>query len=115
MLNQDINNNDDDKEVLLNEEETNEETTTEGIVTKKSGFFPRLIAAFIDQTISIGLAVGLLYLFDAIIRLKFIGYFVSDRTSVFFIIYVIVNVLYPSITESTKLNGTFGKWLLKIK
>lgn len=123
MLNKDIENNDDDKELTIDQEMTDEEvdmeTTVEKVegvvegVQKKAGFFPRLIAGFIDQTLLIALALGLLFLFDAILRL--IGYYVVDRASIFFIIYVIVNVIYPSITESTKLDGTLGKWLLKIK
>lgn len=66
----------------------------------------------LDQTILIGLSFALLYLFE--LALKPFGLMVVDRPSIYFIIFVITNIFYGPITESTKLKNTLGKAILKI-
>lgn len=90
-----------------------EETKVEVQVgEKKKGILIRLIASMIDQTVAIGVSVGLLFLFDGILRL--FGLFVAQRQPIFFIIFVIVNVIYSPIMESTKVKATLGRKLLKL-
>ncbi|SHI47617.1 RDD family protein [Clostridium cavendishii DSM 21758] len=105
------------KELLNNQEEVKKETKEEvkeevKISTEKKGILLRLIASIIDQTIAIGLSVALLFVFNAI--LKIFGYEVAQRQPVFFIIFVIVNVIYSPIMESTKVKATLGRKLLKL-
>ncbi|WP_346940577.1 RDD family protein [uncultured Clostridium sp.] len=78
----------------------------------KSGFLAKLGASIIDQGISLLASFVLLYLFNLI--LMPFGYKVGDKVSVFLVIYVIVNILYGIIMESTKLRRTIGKAILKL-
>ena len=83
---------------------------------KKQGilgrFFQNLISPLIDQTISLGISVAILFLFDA--SLKPFGYHVAEGKMVgmFFFIYIGINVLYPSIMKTTKLRATVGEIVL---
>lgn len=104
-----------DRDLEKNNDFTQEENIIEDKkdnTNKKVDFFPRLIAAFVDQAIALAISIGLLFAFDGILRL--IGFFIADRPTMFFIIYVAVNVLYSPILESTKLRATVGKYLLRI-
>ncbi|WP_300386482.1 hypothetical protein [Clostridium sp.] len=80
-------------------------------VEVKPGFLKKLLSGIIDQILSIAGSLLLLVLFDAIIRL--IGYQVADREPMFLIMYIITNVVYRPILESTKLKETIGKKLIK--
>lgn len=113
------------KEVLENKEVVTEERIDEekrGLVEgfedakveKKSGFLgflKRLLSGIIDQILSIAISLVLLVIFDAIIKL--IGFQVSDRESMFLIMYIVTNVLYRPILETTKLKETIGRKLIK--
>lgn len=104
-----------DRDLEKNNDFTQEENIIEDKkdnTNKKVDFFPRLIAAFVDQAVALAISIGLLFAFDGILRL--IGFFIADRPTMFFIIYVAVNVLYSPILESTKLRATLGKYLLRI-
>lgn len=98
-------------EDIMNKDENNEEVE-KAPKSKLASFFARLIAMVLDQTILIGLSFALLYLFE--LALKPVGLMVVDRPSIYFIIFVISNIFYGPITESTKLKNTVGKSILKI-
>ncbi len=101
------------KELLKDcKEEKNNEEVERAPKSKLASFFPRVIAMVLDQTILIGLSFALLYLFE--LALKPFGLMVVDRPSIYFIIFVITNIFYGPITESTKLKNTLGKAILKI-
>ncbi|MCR1951851.1 RDD family protein [Clostridium sp. DSM 100503] len=100
MANNEIINN----EEVNNEEVNNEEVKEDGKAVK---FIKRLLAATIDQIVAIALALLLLLVFDFL--LKFAGFYIAQRQPMFLIIYVITNILYSTICESTKLGRTIGK------
>lgn len=111
--NEDINNNEnkDDKIVggieednSIEENDTDKEIKEDGKAVK---FIKRLLAATIDQIVVIAIALLLLLVFDFI--LKLIGFYIAERQPMFLIIYVITNILYSTICESTNLGRTIGK------
>lgn len=70
-------------------------------------FLKRILASVADQIIAVALSLVSIVLFDLILRL--FGLYIADRQPIFLIIYVIVNILYSPICESTKLGKTIGK------
>lgn len=78
--------------------------------TKKVGFINRVIQGVIDQILNILVALLILLAVDGILHLM--GLYIAQRISMFFIIYVITNILYEPILEKTKLKTTVGKRLL---
>lgn len=78
-------------------------------------FFQNLGALIIDQCLIGVVSLGALYLFNFIIKLDFIGYQVNDRVSVYLIIYIALNLLYPAIIEQTKFGATLGKKVCGLK
>lgn len=74
-------------------------------------FLKKLLSSVADQIITIGLSLVGIVLFDFI--LKLFGLYIAERQPMFLIIYVIVNILYSPICESTKLNKTIGKKVIK--
>lgn len=111
--NEDINNNEnkDDKIVGTIEEDNSIEENDSDKEIKEDGkavkFIKRLLAATIDQIVVIAIALLLLLVFDFI--LKLIGFYIAERQPMFLIIYVITNILYSTICESTNLGRTIGK------
>jgi len=94
------------------DEENKEEIQVEVVEKKKCGCGSKLGANIIDQAICLGVSFVLLYAFNIII--KFFGYRVADKIAVFLVIYVLFNVLYGVILESTKLRKTIGKSIFKL-
>jgi uncharacterized RDD family membrane protein YckC len=78
----------------------------------KGTFWPNLVASVIDQIISVGISLLILFLMGII--LKIIGFKIVDRAAMMFFIYLVVNILYTPIMEGTKLRRTFGRYILKI-
>ena len=74
-------------------------------------FVKRVLASVIDQIIVIARALLLLVIFD--FALRAVGFYVSERQPIFFIIYVLVNIVYEAICSSTKLKKTIGKKTIK--
>lgn len=70
-------------------------------------FLKRLLSSIMDQIIVVAMSLLAIVLFDLI--LKVFGFYVAERQPIFLIIYVIVNILYYPICESTKLKNTIGK------
>ena len=91
-------------EELLTVEEVHEDSKEDSKIVK---FLKRILASVADQIIAIALSLASIVLFDLILRL--FGLYIADRQPIFLIIYVIVNILYSPICESTKLNKTIGK------
>lgn len=101
-----INNEELNKDIEVTEEDNaiNEEVKEDGKAVK---FIKRLLAATIDQIVAIAFALLLLLIFDFL--LKFVGFYIAQRQPMFLVIYVITNILYSTICESTKLGRTIGK------
>ena len=93
-------------------ENSNEEILKE-VEVKKEGnftkFLKRTFIAIIDQVMSVAIALILLLAFDSLIG--FAGYYITDREQMFFIFYIIVNVLYRPVLISSKLGKTIGEKL----
>lgn len=81
----------------------NKEKVEEG---KTLIFLKRLLAGIIDQVIAIAIAIILFLLFNAV--LKVFGLYFVEREQIFFILYVITNILYMPICKSSKLKKTIG-------
>lgn len=102
------NSNEDLQENNLNEVEKKENIATK--VALKDSF----LAAFID-IISIGvISAGVLFIFDAILRVT-AGFYVKEKIQMLGIIYLIVMLLYTSIMESSKSANTIGKRVANLK
>lgn len=101
-----INNEELNKDIEVTEEDNaiNGEVKEDGKAVK---FIKRLLAATIDQIVAIAFALLLLLIFDFL--LKFVGFYIAQRQPMFLVIYVITNILYSTICESTKLGRTIGK------
>lgn len=104
--NDEVNNEELNKDIEVTEEDNaiNEEVKEDGKAVK---FIKRLLAATIDQIVAIAFALLLLLIFDFL--LKFVGFYIAQRQPMFLVIYVITNILYSTICESTKLGRTIGK------
>ncbi|MBS6500816.1 MAG: RDD family protein [Clostridium sp.] len=104
--NDEVNNEELNKYIEVTEEDNaiNEEVKEDGKAVK---FIKRLLAATIDQIVAIAFALLLLLVFDFL--LKFVGFYIAQRQPMFLVIYVITNILYSTICESTKLGRTIGK------
>ena len=117
------------KEEVINTKETVEEILEEDVIfsseeilkgdslllgeeTEKNDskimkFIKRALASAIDQIIVIAISLLLLVVFD--FALRALGFYVTQRQPIFFIIYVLVNIVYEAICSSTKLKKTIGK------
>ncbi|GAA0109999.1 RDD family protein [Clostridium tertium] len=104
--NDEVNNEELNKDIEVTEEDNaiNGEVKEDGKAVK---FIKRLLAATIDQIVAIAFALLLLLVFDFL--LKFVGFYIAQRQPMFLVIYVITNILYSTICESTKLGRTIGK------
>ena len=104
--NDEVNNEELNKDIEVTEEDNaiNGEVKEDGKAVK---FIKRLLAATIDQIVAIAFALLLLLIFDFL--LKFVGFYIAQRQPMFLVIYVITNILYMTICESTKLGRTIGK------
>ena len=75
------------------------------------GFFSRLMTGVIDQCIVIGSSLIALLIMDGVVRL--LGYYVVERVPVFFLFYVLANIIYPLIMQGTRFRATFGNRLFR--
>lgn len=104
------------QEVIFDEEEQviakEELEIKEG--SKKSSFGMKLLASLLDQLFCAGTSVIILFVISVIIRMVGYRFVLIGNYSMFIIIYIIMNILYVPILESTKMKNTFGKSFLKI-
>lgn len=75
------------------------------------GFFSRLMTGVIDQCIVIGSSLIALLIMDGVVRL--LGYYTAERVPVFFLFYVLANIIYPLIMQGTRFRATFGNRLFR--
>ena len=104
VINEEVVENDNLDQNVIEEMLTVEEVQEDSKTIK---FLKRILASVADQIIAIALSLASIVLFDLILRL--FGLYIADRQPMFLIIYVIVNILYSPICESTKLGKTIGK------
>lgn len=106
-------NNQENKELEENIEQVtiiNEEVVVEEENSTK-GFFSRLMSGVVDQCVVIICSLAALLIMDGVLRLM--GYYVDERIPVFFIIYILANIIYPTIMQGTKLRMTLGNRLFR--
>lgn len=82
-------------------------TNGEGI----KGFFSRLMSGVIDQCVVVACSLITVLIIDGIVRLG--GYYIAERIPVFFMVYVLANIIYPTILQGTKLRATLGNRLFR--
>jgi uncharacterized ion transporter superfamily protein YfcC len=92
----------------VDEEEIQKDESKEDI--KDIKFVERILATIIDQIISLSVALVLLIVFD--FTLKLLGFYIAERQPMFLIVYIIVNIIYAPICESTGLKKTIGRKLV---
>lgn len=90
------------KEILGDDVEENKKVED----GKNLVFLKRVLSGIIDQVISIAIALVLLLVFNLV--LKIFGFYIVEREPIFAIIYVITNILYTPICNSSKLGKTIG-------
>lgn len=79
--------------------------------TGEKGFFSRLMSAVLDQCIVVACSFASLLIIDGCSRL--FGYYITERVEVFFIVYVLTNIIYPTIMQGTRFKTTFGNRLFR--
>lgn len=106
------------KEEIRQESKTVENSNTEILGSEKTKevevredstkliFLKRVLSGVIDQIILIAISLILLLVFNGI--LKLFGFYIAEREPMFFILYVIANILYGPICKLSKLNTTIG-------
>lgn len=107
-------NNQENKELEQNVEEVTIINNDEKIVIDKNttkGFFARLMSGIVDQCAVLICSLAALLIMDGVLRL--IGYYVEDRIPVFFIIYILANIIYPTIMQGTRYKTTLGNKLFR--
>jgi hypothetical protein len=96
------------------EDSINEAEETEEVQGKvgeiKVSFIKSLGAIIVDEVVIGIISIILFYIFEALLRLS--GYFISQKISMIFILFVIVSILYTSFMEASKAGQTVGKKLL---
>lgn len=117
-------NNVEEKEILeekvINEEaieksisETEEAEEVQGrIVEPKVSFIKNFSAILVDEVIIGIISIIILYIFEALLKLG--GYSISQKSSMLFLLFVVVSIFYTSIMETAKAGKTVGKKLLNI-
>lgn len=88
-----------------------EENSLEKNEVKKQSFFSKIMVEVANQCCIIVCALILLLIFDEIIKL--FGYYISERVPLFFLLYLIMNICFRPILESSKFKTTVGNKLFK--
>lgn len=80
---------------------------------KPTGFFSSLLSIAIDEVVILGVSAALLYISDFI--MMFLGYYISQKLDMLFVIFLIVNLIYTAAMETSKFSGTLGKIVSNLK
>lgn len=99
-------------------EELTEENAQKELVKNvevKSGFVARFTANLVDQVIILALTLAVFFAVKGILYLCGLEIAKGYEAQMALIEYVVLNLLYVPITETTKLKKTLGKELLKVK
>ncbi|MBB6714293.1 hypothetical protein [Clostridium gasigenes] len=77
---------------------------------KDNCFIKELLVGVIDQIVVIAGALVTLLVFNLI--LKIFGYYVSEKETIFLIIYILINIIYVPVCKMLKLKETVGRKIL---
>ncbi|MGL5634035.1 MAG: hypothetical protein ACRCX8_08885 [Sarcina sp.] len=98
-----------EKDKIIKETVKVEKKIVNEVPTKN--FFARLLSGVVDQCIVVASSLIIVLIMDGILRL--IGYYIEERISIFFLVYVLANIIYPTIMQGTRFRTTFGNKLFK--
>ncbi len=77
---------------------------------KDNCFIKELLVGVIDQIVVIAGSLATLLVFNLI--LKIFGYYVSEKETIFLIIYILINIIYVPVCKMLKLKETVGRKIL---
>lgn len=88
-----------------------EESLLEDKETVKDNYcIKELLVGVVDQIVVVAGALVTLLVFNLI--LKIFGYYVSEKETMFLIIYILINVIYVPVCKKIKLKETVGRKVL---
>jgi uncharacterized RDD family membrane protein YckC len=99
------------EEQTINEEKEMKEVLG-GADEPKVSYIKSLSAIIVDEVIIGIISIILFYIFEALLRLG--GYFISQKISMIFVLFVVVSILYISFMEASKAGKTLGKKLINL-
>lgn len=98
-------------EEILGKESLVEDIQVEDIQKVKDNcFIKELLVGVIDQIVVIAGSLATLLVFNLI--LKMFGYYVSEKETIFLIIYILINIIYVPVCKMLKLKETVGRKIL---
>lgn len=80
---------------------------------KSNCFFASLLAIVIDEIVVLGLSAAILFISNFI--MQFLGYYISEKLSMLFVLFLVINIIYTAAMEASKFNGTLGKLVSNLK
>lgn len=98
-------------ENLADEAESNEGKVIK--MDKVASFFGSLLGIAIDEIVVLGISAALLYISNFV--MQFLGYYISAKLDMLFILFLILNIIYTAIMEASKFSGTLGKLVANLK
>lgn len=103
------------QENIIEEEPSLDKKTEENKINmgKNTNILSSLLAVVIDEAVVLGVSSILLFLADFI--MKFLGYYITGKVEMFVIILVVLNIIYTTVMETSKLSGTLGKVITSLK
>lgn len=100
-----------DEEINADEAESNEDKVTNK--GKSNSFFASLLGIAIDEIVVLGISAALLYISNFV--MQFLGYYISAKLDMLFVLFLILNIIYTAIMEASKFSGTLGKLVANLK
>ncbi|MBU3132883.1 hypothetical protein KPL40_10520 [Clostridium gasigenes] len=98
------------EEILVKESLVEDIQVEDKQKVKDNCFIKELLVGVIDQIVVIAGALVTLLVFNLI--LKIFGYYVSEKETIFLIIYILINVIYVPVCKMLKLKETVGRKIL---
>ncbi|MBU3103776.1 hypothetical protein [Clostridium gasigenes] len=98
------------EEILVKESLVEDIQVEDKQKVKDNCFIKELLVGVIDQIVVIAGALVTLLVFNLI--LKIFGYYVSEKETIFLIIYILINIIYVPVCKMLKLKETVGRKIL---
>ena len=98
------------EEILVKESLVEDIQVEDKQKVKDNCFIKELLVGVIDQIVVIAGALVTLLVFNLI--LKIFGYYVSEKETIFLIIYILINIIYVPVCKMLKLKETVGRKVL---
>ncbi|MBU3108272.1 hypothetical protein [Clostridium gasigenes] len=98
------------EEILVKESLVEDIQVEDKQKVKDNCFIKELLVGVVDQIVVIAGALVTLLVFNLI--LKIFGYYVSEKETIFLIIYILINIIYVPVCKKLKLKETVGRKVL---